>query len=79
MASGNNVVGIEMDSITEKLRKKIQKCDLIIAKGMGYYETFTELPQYKNKVFHLLTAKRKPLAISIGVKLNDYVFTIINK
>lgn len=74
LASGNDAVGIELKSITENLRKKLQKCDLIIAKGMGYYETFTELPQYKNKVFHLLMAKCTPVAKSLGVKKNNYVF-----
>ncbi len=74
VASGNDAVGIEIESITENLKKKLQRCDLIIAKGMGYYETFTELSQYRNKVFHLLMAKCQPVAKSLGVTLNSYVF-----
>ena len=74
IASGNDAVGIELKSISKKLKSKLENCDLIIAKGMGYYETFSELPQYRKKVFHLLMAKCTPVAKTIGVKLNDYVF-----
>ncbi len=74
VASGNDAVGIDLKSISENLRKKLKKCDLIIAKGMGYYETFTELPQYRDKTFHLLMAKCPPVAKSLNVTLNSYVF-----
>jgi uncharacterized protein with ATP-grasp and redox domains len=55
--------------------EKIKQADIIIAKGMGYYETFTALPQFKNKVFYLLMAKCIPVAKSLKVNLNSYVFT----
>ncbi|MFH1063309.1 MAG: ARMT1-like domain-containing protein [Candidatus Omnitrophota bacterium] len=73
--SGNDAVGIELSTITPALSSKIKQADIIIAKGMGYYETFTELPEYKTKVFHLLMAKCAPVAKSLGVSLNSYVFT----
>ncbi|MBI4846936.1 MAG: DUF89 family protein [Candidatus Omnitrophica bacterium] len=73
--SGNDAVGIELSTISIKLKKELASCDLIIAKGMGYYETFTELPQFRKKTFHLLMAKCKPVAKSLGVKINSYVFT----
>ena len=62
-------------TISDNLIKKLERCDLVIAKGMGYYETFSELPEYRKKVFHLLMAKCKPVAKTLGVQLNEYVFT----
>jgi hypothetical protein len=45
---------------------------LVLAKGMGYWETLSELPA-QGKVFYLLKAKCKPVADSLGVALNSYV------
>ncbi len=73
MLSGNDAVGIELSSVSKALKKELQRCDLIIAKGMGYYETFTELPQFRKKVFYILMAKCPPVAKSLGVALNSYV------
>ena len=46
--------------------------DLVLAKGMGYWETLSELPA-EGKVFHLLKAKCRPVAASLGVSLDSYV------
>jgi len=75
ISSGNDAVGIELSTISKILKHKLAKCDIILAKGMGYYETFTELPQFKSKVFYLLMAKCAPAAKNLGVPLNSYVFS----
>lgn len=77
ICSGNDAVGIEIATISQILRKELKHCDLIIAKGMGYYETFTELPQFQGKLFHLLMAKCRPVAKSLGVPLDSYVLVKI--
>jgi len=71
--AGNDAVGIELKTLPPRLKKQLDRCDLIIAKGMGYYETFTELPLYRDKVFHLLMAKCRPVAKSLGVALHSFV------
>lgn len=43
-----------------------------LAKGMGYWETLSELAA-RGKVFYLLRAKCQPVASSLGVALNGYV------
>ena len=68
-------MGIELSTLSKILKSKLVTCDIILAKGMGYYETFTELPQFKHKVFHLLMAKCAPVAKNLGVPLNSYVFS----
>lgn len=73
VASGNDAVGMELATISKKLKKELERCDVIIAKGMGYYETFTELTHFSGKIFHLLMAKCPPVARHIGVRLNSYV------
>jgi len=77
ICSGNDAVGIEITTISKLLKKELQHCDLIIAKGMGYYETFTELSQFRGKIFHLLMAKCQPVAKSLGVPLDSYVLVNI--
>ncbi len=72
--SGNDAVGIELATINPALSKALRNCDLIIAKGMGYYETFSELSGFEGKLFHLLMAKYAPVAESLGVARNSYVF-----
>jgi len=74
MCSGNDAVGMEYGTISKSLQKKIISCDLIIAKGMGYYETFSELGQFKDKIFYLLMAKCSPVAKSLNSPLNSYLF-----
>jgi uncharacterized protein with ATP-grasp and redox domains len=75
IACGNDAVGIEKQSLSKKAGKILNNADIIIAKGMGYYETFTELPEYKHKTYHLLMAKCLPVAQSLKVPLHSYVFT----
>lgn len=73
-SSGNDAVGIELKTLHKNLALMLKKCDLIIAKGMGYYETFSELKNFKEKTFYLLMAKCKPVANSLNANLNDYLF-----
>jgi len=72
--SGNDAVGIELSTLAPSITKALRDSDLIIAKGMGYYETFSELSGFEGKLFHLLMAKCSPVAESIGVPLKSYVF-----
>ncbi|MCM8814280.1 MAG: ARMT1-like domain-containing protein [Candidatus Omnitrophica bacterium] len=74
MGTGNGAVGIEPATISRTLRRALTDADLVIAKGMGYYETFSERRRYHAKLFHLFMAKCLPVARSISVPLNSYVF-----
>jgi hypothetical protein len=61
-----------MDIASDEFRGEFLAADLVLAKGMGYWETLSELPA-EGKVFHLLKAKCRPVAASLGVSLNSYV------
>jgi hypothetical protein len=71
--AGNDAVGIELNTLSAYLRSRLTRGDLVIAKGMGYYETFTELPHFRGAVFYLLMAKCRPVAQSLGVPLHSFV------
>jgi uncharacterized protein with ATP-grasp and redox domains len=72
ISTGTDTPGVEMDMASDEFRAEFAAADLVLAKGMGYWETLTELPA-QGKVFHLLKAKCRPVSDSLGVALNSYV------
>lgn len=72
ITTGTDTPGVDMDMASEEFKSEFETADLVLAKGMGYWETLSELPA-QGKVFHLLKAKCQPVADSIGVALNSYV------
>ncbi len=59
---GTNSVGLLIDEISDEFREIMRKSDLIIAKGMGHFET---LPEYdwNQSVWCLFRSKCEPVAI----------------
>ena len=72
ITTGTNTPGVDMAMASEEFKAEFEAADLVLAKGMGYWETLSELPP-EGKVFYLLKAKCKPVADSLGVALNSYV------
>ena len=72
ITTGTDTPGVEMDKASSEFCSEFEAADLVLAKGMGYWETLTELPP-TGKVFHLLKAKCLPVANSLGVELDSYV------
>jgi hypothetical protein len=64
--------GVILDWASEQFREEFEAADLVFAKGMGHYESLSELPG-QGKVFYCLMAKCRPVANSLGVLLNSYV------
>ena len=64
--------GVILDSASAQFRREFSAADLIIAKGMGHYESLSELPP-EGKVFYCLMAKCNPVASSLGVPRSSYV------
>jgi uncharacterized protein with ATP-grasp and redox domains len=72
ITTGTDTPGVDMAMASEEFKAEFEAADLVLAKGMGYWETLSELsPQ--GKVFYLLKAKCKPVADSLVVALNSYV------
>ena len=72
ITTGTDTPGVDMDQASSEFRSEFEAADLVLAKGMGYWETLSELPPTGN-VFHLLKAKCLPVANSLGVELDRYV------
>jgi uncharacterized protein with ATP-grasp and redox domains len=72
ITTGTDTPGVDMDMASSEFKAEFEAADLVLAKGMGYWETLSELPA-QGKVFHLLKAKCQPVANSLHVALNSYV------
>jgi uncharacterized protein with ATP-grasp and redox domains len=72
ISTGTDTPGVIMDIASDEFRREFASTDLVLAKGMGYWETLTELPA-RGRVFHLLKAKCRPVADSLNVPLNSYI------
>lgn len=72
LTTGTFYVGIDWRDVPEDLMKEIENCDLIIAKGMGNYESLSDevLPV---PVVHVMRTKCAPVAESIGMPLDQNV------
>ncbi len=64
--------GIILTLASTQFKQEFESADLIFAKGMGHYESLSELPS-EGRFFYCLMAKCKPVAASIGVPVNSYV------
>jgi hypothetical protein len=69
---GPAVVGVYLEKSSPEFRAKFDRADLVVAKGMGNYETLSELSQ-RGRFFYIFRAKCGPVARSLGVKVGDYV------
>ena len=72
ITTGTATPGIDFSLASAEFKHEFEAADLIFAKGMGYYESLSELPA-QGRVLHCLKAKCKPVADSLGVPLNSYV------
>ena len=72
ITTGTATPGIDFSQASEQFIDEYNTADLIFAKGMGYYESLSELPE-SGRVLHCLVAKCEPVADSLNVPLNSYV------
>lgn len=72
LTTENDEVGFTPEKVPSSLLDAYRSSHLIIAKGMGNYETLTEYPA-KPPIVHLLKAKCGPIARSLGVPKGSLV------
>jgi uncharacterized protein with ATP-grasp and redox domains len=70
--TGTATPGIDFSQASDEFKREFDSADLIFAKGMGYYESLSELPA-EGRVFYCFRAKCQPVADSLGVPLKSYV------
>ena len=70
--TGARTVGLELHGVSPGFRELYEAARLIVAKGMGHFETMSHLGD--PRVWFLLQAKCGPVAQALGVDLNAFVF-----
>ena len=68
LTTGCYAVGVDYERMGSELKEALDECDLIISKGMGNYETFSET-EYK-PIIYLLRTKCAPVAEDMGLEKN---------
>jgi len=72
LTTGTATPGIDFSLASPGFITEFKRTDIIFAKGMGYYESLSEMPAI-GKIFYCLRAKCQPVADSLKVPLNSYV------
>ena len=71
-------IGIWFEKTTPEFLKKYNEVDVVIAKGMGCYETLVDYPEMTNsKVALLMKAKCVAVARDVGVELGGTVIKVM--
>ena len=76
VTTGKFCVGLDWDDIPGDLAQEIDRCGLIIAKGMANYEA-TSGRSIPVPVVHILRSKCVPVARSLGVPQNVNVVKVV--
>jgi uncharacterized protein with ATP-grasp and redox domains len=72
LETGARTVGLVLGETNPAFQKAYQQARLIVAKGMGHFETLGHLPD--PRLFFLLQAKCRPVAQALGVSRGSFVF-----
>ena len=72
ITTGTATPGVILSQASGQFRRELESADLVLAKGMGYYEALSELPG-DGRILFCFMAKCKPVADSVGVPLHSYV------
>ncbi|MFH0810551.1 MAG: ARMT1-like domain-containing protein [Pseudomonadota bacterium] len=76
LSTGGAAVGMDLASSSDVFRARLaEKTSLVIAKGMGHYETAEELPA--GRVLLLLKAKCQVVAQGLGVARDSFVARLL--
>ncbi|AEH44226.1 protein of unknown function DUF89 [Thermodesulfatator indicus DSM 15286] len=72
IATGAEMVGLDLDYASEEFKKLYLNADLVLAKGMGHFETLSMKPG-REEIAFLLCAKCVPVATALKVPHKSYV------
>ena len=72
LETGAATVGLVLSEASKEFREIYARAGLILAKGMGHFETLGHLPD--SRLFFLFQAKCRPVAHALEVPLGSFVF-----
>ena len=70
--TGTATPGIDFSQASSQFIEEFETADLILAKGMGNYESLSEFP-HTGRFFYCLKAKCRPVAESAGVPVDGFI------
>ena len=73
--TGAPAIGVNLERMSEEFKNLFSSAELIVAKGMGNYESLTEL-EPSCPIVHILRTKCDPVAEHVGVPRNKNVVMI---
>ncbi|MFW9787526.1 MAG: DUF89 domain-containing protein [Candidatus Thorarchaeota archaeon] len=73
--TGASAIGVNLDRMSNEFKDLFSTSEFIVAKGMGNYESLTEL-ELSCPVVHILRTKCNPVAEHVGVPRNKNVVLI---
>jgi uncharacterized protein with ATP-grasp and redox domains len=68
LTTGCYAVGLDVNHIPDDLKNRLEKCDLIICKGMANYEVFSETKYHP--IAYFMRSKCEPIARSMNVPIH---------
>jgi len=71
IANGDTTPGTVLSAVSEEVRQLMEQADLVIAKGMGNFETLTDV---QRTIYFLLRIKCRPVAGLAGAGVGKLVF-----
>ncbi len=72
VSTGARIVGLVWEEASAEFRSIYQQADIILAKGMGHFETLSKAPRRDRLVF-MLCAKCVPVSKALEVPLHSYI------
>ena len=79
ITTGSSSIGLNLDECSEEFLRQLERVDLIIAKGQGYYESVTEIEKVLHKpIAYMLRAKCLAVAKSLNVHRGANIIKLVN-
>jgi len=79
ITTGSSSIGLNLDECSEEFLRQLERVDLIIAKGQGYYESVTEIENILCKpIVYMLRAKCLAVAKSLNVHPGANIIKLVN-
>jgi hypothetical protein len=75
ITTGEACVGLMLNEASDEFRRVLKESDLVVAKGMGHYETMTDR-RWSQPVLYVLVAKCRPVAAHLGVERGQGVILL---
>lgn len=79
ITTGSSSIGLNLDECSKEFMEHLERAELIIAKGQGYYESVTEIEKDLHKpIVYMLRAKCSAVAKSLNVHPGANIIKLVN-